>query len=138
MVLWLLIDRNYFLSGNEFYYNTCISFVRHLCGIALFYYNLTQSGRRLKELRDKKDKAYTQERVAEEVGISREYLNRLETGKKGCSVDLLVIFAQYYDVTMNYITYGEEETNHVINVTEKMNKLPVERRILAGKLINSI
>lgn len=104
----------------------------------MYYYNLAQSGKRLKELRNKKGKAYTQERVAEEVGISREYLNRLVAGKKGCSVDLLVIFAQYYDVTMDYITYGKEGIKHVISVTEKMDKLPVERRILAGKLINSI
>lgn len=104
----------------------------------MYYYNLTQSGERLKELRNKKGKAYTQERVAEEVGISREFLNRLETGKKGCSVDLLVIFAQYYDVTMDYITYGKEEMGRTISMEEKLDKLSVERRILAGKLINSI
>lgn len=104
----------------------------------MYCYNVAESGRRLKELRNKKGKAYTQEKVAEEIGISREYLNRLEAGKKGCSVDLLVIFAQYYDVTMDYITYGKEETGHVINVEEKMYRLPTDRRILAEKLINSI
>lgn len=102
------------------------------------YYDLTQSGERLKELRNKKGRAYTQEKVAEEVGISREYLNRLEAGKKGCSVDLLVIFAQYYDVTMDFITYGKEETGCVFGVKEKLDKLSLERRIFAGKLINSI
>lgn len=104
----------------------------------MYYYNLAQSGERLKELRHKKGRVYTQEKVAEEVGISREYLNRLEAGKKGCSVDLLVIFAQYYDVTMDYITYGKEETKHVISVEERLDKLPMDRRILADKLINSI
>lgn len=104
----------------------------------MYCYNVAESGRRLKELRNKKGKAYTQEKVAEEVGISREYLNRLEAGKKGCSVDLLVIFAQYYDVTMDFITYGKEEIVRVISVEEKMDKLPMDRRILAEKLINSI
>jgi len=104
----------------------------------MYYYNLAESGKRLKELRNKKGKAYTQEKVAEEVGISREYLNRLEAGKKGCSVDLLVIFAQYYNVTMDYITYGKEGIKHIINVEEKMDRLPTDRRILAEKLINSI
>ena len=104
----------------------------------MYYYNLAESGKRLKELRNKKGKVYTQEKVAEEVGISREYLNRLEAGKKGCSVDLLVIFAQYYDVTMDYITYGKEDTKHDIGLSEMMDKLPVDRRILAGKLINGI
>ena len=104
----------------------------------MYYYNLAESGERLKELRSKKGKAFTQEKVAEEVGISREYLNRLETGKKGCSVDLLVIFAQYYDVTMDYITYGKVETGHIISLSEKLDKLPADCRILAGKLINGI
>lgn len=100
----------------------------------MYYYHLAESGKRLKALRQKKGKAYTQERVAEEIGITREYLSRLETGKKGCSVDLLVIFAQYYGVTMDYITYGKEE----IKLTEKMDRLPEKYRILAEKLINSI
>lgn len=100
----------------------------------MYYYHLAESGNRLKALRQKKGKAYTQERVAEEIEITREYLSRLETGKKGCSVDLLVIFAQYYGVTMDYITYGKTETR----LPEKMDKLPEERRILAEKLINSI
>ena len=104
----------------------------------MYCYNLAESGRRLKKLRNKKGKAYTQEKVADEIGISREYLNRLEAGKKGCGVDLLVIFAQYYDVTMDFITYGKEDTRCVFSVEEKLDKLSVERRILAGKLINSI
>ena len=104
----------------------------------MYYYNLIESGKRLKELRNRKGKAYTQEKVAEEVGISREYLNRLEAEKKGCSVDLLIIFAQYYDVTMDYITYGKVETGYIISLSEKMDKLPADRKILAGKLISGI
>lgn len=104
----------------------------------MYCYNVAESGKRLKELRNKKGKTYTQEKVAEEIGISREYLNRLEAGKKGCSVDLLVFFAQYYDVTMDFITYGKAETGCNISMEEKMDKLPVERRALAGKLISSI
>lgn len=100
----------------------------------MYYYHLAESGKRLKALRQKKGKIYTQERVAEEIGITREYLSRIETGKKGCSVDLLVIFAQYYGVTMDYITYGKEESR----LPERMEKLPTEHRILAEKLINSI
>lgn len=65
----------------------------------MYYYNLIESGQRLKALRMEKGRTYTQEKVAEEVGISRVYLSMLEVGKKGCSVDMLLVFAQYYDVT---------------------------------------
>ncbi len=104
----------------------------------MYYYNIAESGKRLKKLRQRKGKTYTQERVADEVGITREYLSRLETGNKGCSVDLLVVLAQYYNVTIDYITYGKVEAGHIISLSEKMDKLPADRRILAGKLINSI
>ena len=50
----------------------------------MYCYNVVESGKRLKELRNKKGKTYTQEKVAEEIGISREYLNRLEA----CSFSL--------------------------------------------------
>ena len=101
----------------------------------MYYYNIVESGKRLKELRQGKGKTYTQERVAEEVGITREHHSRIETGDKGCSVDLLIILAQYYNVTIDYITYGKVESVHL---SEKMDRLPADRRILAEKLINSI
>lgn len=104
----------------------------------MFYYNLAESGERLKKLRKEKGREYTQEKVAEEIGISREHLNRLETGKKGCSVDLLIILSQYYGKTLDYITYGKEAGQDVINLSEKMDMLPPERRLLAETLVYSI
>lgn len=103
----------------------------------MYYYNLAESGQRLKSLRMEKGRTYTQEKVAEEVGISRVYLSMLEAGKKGCSVDMLLVFAQYYDVTMDYLTYGKQEAD-AIDFTDKMAKLLPERRQLAEKLIGSV
>lgn len=103
----------------------------------MYYYNLAESGQRLKALRMEKGRTYTQERVAEEVGISRVYLSMLEAGKKGCSVDMLLVFAQYYDVTMDYLTYGKQQGD-VMNFAGKMAKLLPERRQLAEKLIYSV
>ena len=48
----------------------------------MYYYNLSESGKCLRELRIKKGNVHTQVKVAEKVGISREYLNRLEAGKR--------------------------------------------------------
>ena len=103
----------------------------------MYYYNLAESGQRLKTLRMEKGRTYTQERVAEEIGISRVYLSMLEAGKKGCSVDMLLVFAQYYDVTMDYLTYGKQQ-NDIMDFVGKKAKLLPERRQLAEKLIDSV
>ena len=104
----------------------------------MFYYNLIESGERLKELRKEKGREYTQEKVADEIGISREHLSRLEAGKKGCSVDLLIILSQYYGKTLEYITYGKETKQDVICLSDKLDRLPPERRLLAETLIDGI
>lgn len=103
----------------------------------MYYYNLAESGQRLKALRIEKGRTYTQERVAEEIGFSRVYLSMLKAGKKGCSVDMLLVFAQYYDVTMDYLTYGKQQDD-VMDFTGKMAELLPERRQLAKKLIDSV
>ena len=103
----------------------------------MYYYNLAESGQRLKALRMEKGWIYTQEKVAEEVGISRVYLSMLEAGKKGCSVDMLMTFAQYYDVTMDYLAYGKQQGD-VMDFAGKLVELLMERRQLAEKLIDSV
>lgn len=44
------------------------------------YYDIVESGKRIKEM--KKKAGMTQEQLAEEIGISREVIARIETGKK--------------------------------------------------------
>lgn len=72
----------------------------------MFYYNLEESGKRLKELRE--GKKYTQQNVADYLGISKDGYRQLEYGRNGASVDVLILLALYLDSTVDYIVTGRE------------------------------
>lgn len=50
------------------------------------YYDLVESGKRIRELRKKN--GFTQESLAENLGVYPYTIWRIENGKKGISVDL--------------------------------------------------
>ena len=50
-------------------------------------YDMKQSGERIRQLRIKA--GFTQEKIAQELNIDRSFYSRVESGKNGCSVDLL-------------------------------------------------
>ena len=52
------------------------------------YYNTKASGARIRELR--LAKKLDQIELAELLNVSHGYISRIESGKKGCSVDLLI------------------------------------------------
>lgn len=67
-------------------------------------YDMKKSGERIRQLRI--NNGLTQEQVAETLNISRSFYSRIETGEKGCSVDLLVQFSNLFRVSLDYIILG--------------------------------
>ena len=67
-------------------------------------YNMKQSGERIRQLRIKK--GLTQEKTANALNIDQSYYGRIETGKKGCSVDLFIQLAELFDVSLDYLILG--------------------------------
>ncbi len=57
------------------------------------YYNIKDSGKRLKELRKKK--GYTQEGFAHEIGISHRTYSGIESGAHSTSIDTLFKYLHY-------------------------------------------
>jgi transcriptional regulator with XRE-family HTH domain len=64
-------------------------------------------GNRLKELRGAK--GYTQEQIAERIGISRQKYARIESGVNNITLEILTKIAQILDVTIRDITHVLEE-----------------------------
>lgn len=58
-------------------------------------YNTKQSGERIRLLRIRA--GLTQEKTANALNIDQSYYGRIETGKKGCSVDLFIQLAELFD-----------------------------------------
>ena len=67
----------------------------------------TLLGNRIKELRTAKK--YTQEQVADRLGISRQKYARIESGLNNITLDIIMRLTEILDVTVNDITKVLEE-----------------------------
>ncbi|MDO4439758.1 MAG: helix-turn-helix transcriptional regulator [Eubacteriales bacterium] len=70
------------------------------------YYDLKESGKRIRNLR--KQYGWTQEKLAEKLGIALNTVSRIEIGHRGISVDLAIEFALQLNTTLDYIYMGRE------------------------------
>lgn len=98
-------------------------------------------GARLKALR--KERHLTQEDVAVEIGIKRNYISEIENGKELPGRETLAAFADFYDVTVDYILKGDiaappspmtpkfvEDPDELALLSFWKSLLPEERRLM--------
>ena len=69
-------------------------------------YDIKQSGKRIREFRIQR--GYTQEELAEKLHIGQGFLSRIEAGRKGCSVDLLIQLSECFQVSLDVLVLGSE------------------------------
>ena len=79
-------------------------------------YDIKQSGARIRQLRIKS--GLTQEATAAELNIDRSYYNRIEAGKKGCSIDLFVQLSELFHASLDYLITGRY-SNGLLEGTDK-------------------
>lgn len=70
------------------------------------YYNQKESGKGIAKLR--KERGLTQDQLAEKLNISTSNLGKLERGLQGVSIDLLIEIGFFFNVSTDYILFGEE------------------------------
>lgn len=68
------------------------------------YYDLTAAGARIRALR--RERGYTQEQLAELIGVDRGFLCKVERGQRGFSIDVLVILRGIFGVSLEYLILG--------------------------------
>ncbi len=68
------------------------------------YYDMEKSGDRIRQLRMKN--GFTQEKVAEALNVDRSFYSRIESGKKGCSIDLFIQLSDLFQVSLDYVVLG--------------------------------
>ena len=68
------------------------------------YYNMKASGARIRELRIAKN--LTQDDLAEHMNVSHGFISLIESGKKGCSVDVLIALSNLFGVSIDYLVLG--------------------------------
>lgn len=69
------------------------------------FYDIKKSGERIRQLR--KQYGYTQEELSQALDIDRSYYGRVEIGKRGCSIDLLIQLSEFFDVSIDYLILGK-------------------------------
>ncbi|MBP3882673.1 MAG: helix-turn-helix transcriptional regulator [Lachnospiraceae bacterium] len=70
-------------------------------------FDMKACGARIRELR--KDNNMTQEKLAYELYISQDHLRKIESGKSGASIDLLIDMAGYFGVSLDYLIRGKRQ-----------------------------
>jgi len=74
-------------------------------------YDMKESGKLIQQLRSQYD--YTQEEFASVINIDRSNLSRIESGKRGCSLELLVQISTLFDVSLDYLVLGQDRSDAV-------------------------
>ena len=83
-------------------------------------------GQRMKEERNRM--GCTQEEVALRRNIGHEHMNKIERGKRGCSIDILLELSEVFGVSTDYLLTGkragdESIRDSVENVMDELSSL---------------
>ena len=71
------------------------------------YYNVKESGARIRSLREMAGISRTG--LAEAVGVTADALRKIERGTNGCRIDTLVLLAEYFHVSLDYLVCGNRD-----------------------------
>lgn len=84
---------------------------------------LTDIGSRLREVR--KSYKLTQEKFAEQLGISLNYYGQIERGQSGLSLEKLKLLYDKFDVDLLYLITGDK--SHQVTINEIISDCPKEK-----------
>ena len=72
---------------------------------------------------------YTQEGLAKALNIDRSNLSRIESGRRGCSLDLLVQLSSIFGVTLDCLVFGQDQPNWITVDSRDQLKVSLEQLI---------
>lgn len=94
-----------------------------------------QIGKRVKQAREAA--GLTQERLAELVDVTAQYLSGVERGAVGLSVPILIRLCSVLSVSSDFILMGGLERSDVTGITERLSKLPEEHIPNVERILDS-
>lgn len=86
-------------------------------------YDMKRSGAYIQNLRVQN--GYTQGQMAKALNMDRSYLSRIESGAKGCSVDLFIQLSEFFHVPIDSLILGMERGD----VLEHEGKVRLKKEI---------
>lgn len=72
-------------------------------------YDMKRSGEYIRSLRIQN--GYTQSELSKVMNIDQSYLSRVESGAKGCSVDMFIQFSNFFHVSLDSLIFGPKVDN---------------------------
>jgi len=81
-------------------------------------YDMKESGKRIRQLRLKS--RHTQEEVARALNIDRSFYGRIESGQKGCSVDIFVRLSDFFNISLDYLILGKRQVSSQFIIKENL------------------
>ncbi len=94
------------------------------------HFDQNEFGKRVKEMRIRA--GMTQGQLAERLGITREHIGRIERGRYGCSIDLLLELSVTLDATTDYLLTGRQQDNE--NKREQLLSIVSQLTDIAQKM----
>ena len=79
---------------------------------------------------------YTQEELAEQLGISVKHFSEVERGLAGLSIENLVKISNVLGVSLDYIIKGEADSCNWNSILSSLQDVPKEKEKLVRELIN--
>ena len=89
-------------------------------------YDMKRSGVYIQSLRIQN--GYTQGELAKVMGIDQGFLSRIESGKKGCSVDMFIQLSGFFHVPLDALILGmdsdmADESEYKMRLKANINEL---------------
>ena len=81
---------------------------------------MKEVGTRIKQLR--KEKGLTQEQLAEKLDITAGTIGKIEIGRTGISIDLLICMSDFFEVPTDYMRLLKGEIHNIIVRLEEIEK----------------
>ena len=91
-------------------------------------------GSRVKQVRE--SAGLTQERLAELVDVTAQYLSGVERGAVGLSVPILLRLCSVLLVSSDFLLTGSTESSDVTGITARLSRLPPEHIKNVEEILN--
>lgn len=85
------------------------------------YFNAIEFGKRIQESRKKA--GFTQEQLADLMGVDRTHITKIEGGTRACSIDFLAELTSALSVSADYLLTGTAGSS---GIKEGLNKVITE------------
>lgn len=93
------------------------------------HFQQAEFGYRVKLLR--KERGMTQEQLAARLNISADHLGKIELGKRGISLDLLLDISEVLDISLDYLLKGTVHTSlRMKTLLDQMQAILMQMKII--------